>query len=247
MILRSVMEHVRTQNWTAVGLDFVIVVIGVFMGIQLGNWNDARGDVIRREQLLDRLSEDVRDDLAELAFVKRVAEWRFSAVDAILIGAGVPLARKYPEPNGGTMIVEPGQPLDPEEPLQAITALFWIATLDGSQQAYDTLVSTGDIRLIGDPALVEAIQSYYANVDEYHEFESGLKRHRNRTLQTAETFGFGAGSVLSFEEIVSLVVDHKPLAAVLSSQWIFDDEQRVRNAALEKKGKALLEALEGRQ
>ena len=40
MILRRVMEHVRTQNWLAVGIDFVIVVVGVFVGIQLGNWNE---------------------------------------------------------------------------------------------------------------------------------------------------------------------------------------------------------------
>lgn len=32
MLLRRVIEHVRAQNWTAVGLDFVIVVVGVFIG-----------------------------------------------------------------------------------------------------------------------------------------------------------------------------------------------------------------------
>ena len=41
MILRRVMEHVKSQNWTAVAVDFLIVVVGVFIGIQLGNWNDA--------------------------------------------------------------------------------------------------------------------------------------------------------------------------------------------------------------
>jgi hypothetical protein len=28
MILRRVTEHVRDQNWFAVGIDFVIVVVG---------------------------------------------------------------------------------------------------------------------------------------------------------------------------------------------------------------------------
>jgi len=35
MILRSVMKHVRDQNWFAVGLDFDIVVAGVFTGMKL--------------------------------------------------------------------------------------------------------------------------------------------------------------------------------------------------------------------
>jgi hypothetical protein len=42
MISRRLYEHVKTHNWFAVAIDFVIVVIGVFVGIQVSNWNDAR-------------------------------------------------------------------------------------------------------------------------------------------------------------------------------------------------------------
>ena len=35
MLLRRVIEHVRTQNWTAVTLDFVIVVVDRYPGGQL--------------------------------------------------------------------------------------------------------------------------------------------------------------------------------------------------------------------
>jgi hypothetical protein len=42
MILRRVTEHVKAQNWFAVGVDFVIVVVGVFIGIQVANWNESR-------------------------------------------------------------------------------------------------------------------------------------------------------------------------------------------------------------
>lgn len=34
MLLRRVLLHVRQQNWFAVLLDFVIVVVGVFIGVQ---------------------------------------------------------------------------------------------------------------------------------------------------------------------------------------------------------------------
>jgi hypothetical protein len=30
MLLSRVVEHVKAQNWTAIVIDFVIVVIGVF-------------------------------------------------------------------------------------------------------------------------------------------------------------------------------------------------------------------------
>ena len=47
MILHRLTEHVRRQDWFAVFLDFVIVVVGVFIGIQVSNWNAARQDRAR--------------------------------------------------------------------------------------------------------------------------------------------------------------------------------------------------------
>ncbi|MGD9965852.1 MAG: hypothetical protein AB7T59_04985 [Hyphomonadaceae bacterium] len=39
---RHCLRHVRKQEWTAIAIDFAIVVIGVFVGIQVANWNEAR-------------------------------------------------------------------------------------------------------------------------------------------------------------------------------------------------------------
>lgn len=59
MLLRRVMEHVKTQNWTAVALDFVIVVVGVFIGIQVANWNDARIEMSLAREYVERIQEDL--------------------------------------------------------------------------------------------------------------------------------------------------------------------------------------------
>ena len=61
MILRRIKEHVKAQNWTAVALDFVIVVVGVFMGIQLGNWNEARAAEARKSEIIAALITDLKD------------------------------------------------------------------------------------------------------------------------------------------------------------------------------------------
>jgi hypothetical protein len=58
MLLRRFIEHVKDQNWSAVGLDFVIVVLGVFIGIQVSNWNDARRDSALARNYLERLTVD---------------------------------------------------------------------------------------------------------------------------------------------------------------------------------------------
>ena len=35
MLLRSITKHVQDQNWFAIGIDFFIVVVGVFIGMQV--------------------------------------------------------------------------------------------------------------------------------------------------------------------------------------------------------------------
>ena len=42
MLLRRITNHVKNENWFAVFIDFLIVVVGVFIGIQVANWNDQR-------------------------------------------------------------------------------------------------------------------------------------------------------------------------------------------------------------
>ena len=50
MILRRVISHVKNQEWTAIAIDFLIVVFGVFAGFQVNNWNAARQDRARGSQ-----------------------------------------------------------------------------------------------------------------------------------------------------------------------------------------------------
>ena len=55
MIFRRIKAHIKKGNWLAVGIDFCIVVIGVFIGIQVANWNDARIDKLQSNDLYERL------------------------------------------------------------------------------------------------------------------------------------------------------------------------------------------------
>jgi len=42
MVVRRFRDHVAEHNWFAVAVDFLIVVAGVFVGIQASNWNQER-------------------------------------------------------------------------------------------------------------------------------------------------------------------------------------------------------------
>lgn len=60
MTLRRVMQHLREQNWTAIGIEFVILVVGVFLGIQVQAWASARAQAEQHHRYYDRLQADFR-------------------------------------------------------------------------------------------------------------------------------------------------------------------------------------------
>ena len=61
MILRRVIEHMKHQHWMGVFIELVIVVLGVFIGMQVSNWNEARVELARTAQVLDAFRADMRD------------------------------------------------------------------------------------------------------------------------------------------------------------------------------------------
>ena len=63
MRLRSLTQHLNNQNWFAVVLDLFIVVVGVFIGIQVSNWNEELNDLVRADAFVVRLHENITADL----------------------------------------------------------------------------------------------------------------------------------------------------------------------------------------
>jgi len=63
MILRRVIKHFRNQEWTAIALDFLIVVVGVFVGLQAQQFAVDRENRRSEAIYLKRLHEEVLQTL----------------------------------------------------------------------------------------------------------------------------------------------------------------------------------------
>jgi hypothetical protein len=75
MILRRLSQSLKTQNWTAIWIEFILLVAGVFLGIQVANWNAARVDRMEYEAALVRLGSEIDTNLAALdAFDPEIAK-----------------------------------------------------------------------------------------------------------------------------------------------------------------------------
>jgi hypothetical protein len=143
MILRRVIEHVREQNWTAIAIDFVIVVVGVFAGIQVANWNTARVDRQRGAEFTERLRVDLREErwvydfmLAYYGDVRDAAERAVQALE-------------------GTA------PLSNHDLLVAAYRATQYREGNRRRATYDELVSTGSLGLIDDQRLLRGAAEVY--------------------------------------------------------------------------------------
>lgn len=70
MILRRLTENVKSQNWFAVVLDFIIVVLGILIAFQITNWSTERAGRQVYDEALERVVAELRRDLAMQEWVR---------------------------------------------------------------------------------------------------------------------------------------------------------------------------------
>jgi hypothetical protein len=147
MILRHVIAHFRKQEWTAIAIDLVIVVLGVVIGIEVSNWNAARADRERAHGYLERVRDDLDADIA--GYRDRLDFWRGVAA----FGAR------------GLAYAETGDAAGASqwELLLAYFQASQVGAFNLTEATYDELRSAGELGLLGDPGLRDRLASYYTN------------------------------------------------------------------------------------
>ena len=86
MLLRRITQHVREQNWTAIAIDFVIVVVGVFIGIQVSNWNEDRESQVAErvfvQAVRDEIAQNIVDTQGFMDMLTTVREHGYRSLDS---------------------------------------------------------------------------------------------------------------------------------------------------------------------
>jgi len=70
MILRRLSANLKAQNWTAIAIEFAIVVAGVFVGTWVANWNQERAAAAETRRMVAQLKPQL-DTLASYFLVAR--------------------------------------------------------------------------------------------------------------------------------------------------------------------------------
>jgi hypothetical protein len=144
-MLRHVISHLRRQDWTAVVIELVVVVIGVFIGIQVSNWNEDRETNEKAMVFTQRLKADLREE----AWGYEMNIGYFDQVQTNARWAAAALTGKTPLPGEALLV-----------------AAYRATPFNGNTRrraTYDELISTGEIGLIQDAALRDLAMRVYTD------------------------------------------------------------------------------------
>ncbi len=221
MLLRRITEHVKAQNWTAVCLDFFIVVVGVFIGIQVANLNDARHDRDREVRHLEEIAEDLRADLAIFEDIELSARARITAVNIILEGALGEAAPQSSVTSMGPFVMPEGQEPEPGNINHLLGWANLVRISDGNQTGFDALISAGNLGLIRDRSISRGLQRYYAGLEDMMDTQLMLRDVRNNGVQLGYSAGLSAFEAIEPDDLFARVRENDAYAAYLKTtrQW----------------------------
>ena len=161
-ILRRFSGRLRQHDWLAVALDLTIVILGVFLGIQAANWNEARHDRAEEKRYYAQIVVDLRRDLDTLRTAHRRSLEYDQAAETVLE------ALEHGIPRG----------TDPSDFAKAIDYAGFLFIPSPSRRTYDELISTGNLRLLRDGKAKDAIAAYYEAFAELRQWDSLLRREQ---------------------------------------------------------------------
>lgn len=172
MLLRRISDSIRQQNWSAVFVDVAVVVLGVFLGLQVNNWNDARISKNTAQTYYARLIDDLRAEQNS-----RTARIEYYKITQQHAERAIGILSQRHDSRGGQFLVDAYQ----------ATQIWNYAP---QRTTYDELLSGGIANAIADPALRSRLANYYTSLEvsrltqqERTPYRENLRRHMPHRVQ----------------------------------------------------------------
>lgn len=146
MILRQIAEHLRARDWSTVVIEFVIVVVGIFVGLEVSNWNEERKLASQERAYLEQVREEIEDNITSVEYKARYT--------AVVVAAGQ-RALDYLESDG-----------DCEDECAGLLVDFFHASqVWGTEYVTAAFREAERLGFPANPAIRETVQAYYLFFD----------------------------------------------------------------------------------
>lgn len=170
--LRRISDSIRQQNWSSVFIDVAVVVLGVFLGLQVNNWNQARISNRTSQTYYARLIDDLRAEQSS-----RTARIEYYKIAQKHAERAIALLSQPDKRRGEQFLVDAYQ-----------ATQVWNYT--PQRTTYDELLSGGIANAIPDPTLRSRLANFYTSLEisrltqqERTPYRDNLRRHMPHLVQ----------------------------------------------------------------
>lgn len=144
-MMKRAAEALRRQDWTAISIEFVLVVVGVLLAFQISQWSAGRDEERIRKDSIGRLLRESEQDVAVLE-----DQHRFQ--------------KKFILENMRIAAENLNNPSPPEEIRQkmidGISGSAVMPKPPAPDTVYNELIASGRFGAIGDTAMRDAVSNY---------------------------------------------------------------------------------------
>ena len=145
--MRRIAQRLREHDWLAAGLELVIVVVGILIALQVSNWNQDRQDARRGREYLQRLRNDLASDR------KANDHWRHFNQQVVAYGR-----QALAHAESGALVEGSAW-----KTVQAYYQASQWSPHSRETSTFNTMLFSGDLRLVADPALRDELSFYYTS------------------------------------------------------------------------------------
>ena len=199
MILRRLSQSLKEQNWTAIWIEFILLVLGVFLGIQVANWNAERYESAKQSIYFERLYTDVIGIRERMLEHFNVYSMQVENTDYLLS-----LMRASDEEFKKIVV-------DNDRVAKAFDAVSALRIPPAVPATYSEMMSEGQLSTIKNTELRDALAAY----DRLSGVVSQVSRNVN-------DFKYSQDPVLYRHIVVNTVVDENKLSRIRDEMVSFD-------------------------
>ncbi len=145
MILGRLTKNMDEQNWFAVGLEMFVVIISIFLGLQVSNWNEERQNDDKGQSYLNRIADELEQDIRFFDRTLRVNKEGVEDGNFLLETL-----------NDENLVRE-----NPTRFIQTIDRLGGTFKINVSDNTFEEIKFSGNFELIKNEALRNKIADYY--------------------------------------------------------------------------------------
>jgi len=222
MILRRIAHHLKQQQWTAVLIELVILILGVFLGFQVSDWANERANRSAEVRHLEEIAEDLRADAAIFDQIRSSAEMRISGIDYILGETrGVNRPMRLVTPNGAAFDTPAGPPVAAADRTKLLSRVNLLRSTKGNRTGFEALLGAGGMQKIRDRQISRQLQVYYAQLDDMNELTDIVRQLRAEGVAIGHTLGLSAFGEMDADRLIPMVRGSPAYSAYLrtSREW----------------------------